>query len=448
MTTTVADDSHRHTWANIDGEVANSVNSWGGLRHTTADGYIDFGPANTQHAHIYTDRPNFYFNKELLVNSNKVWNAGNDGSGSGLDADLLDGQHGSYYTGYTDTAIANLVASAPATLDTLNELAAALGDDPNFATTVTNSIATKLNSSAYTAADVLTKIKTVDGSGSGLDADTVDGLHASTTRNSANTIPVRDANGYLNLGWINTTSGNTTTASSDYYVNTNDGYIRKKTLANVRSEIMGVSSGSSFLRSDANDTFSGALTSSSRDAGIFGAYDSTKTDQIWSMGTTYRNSSTGANFGNLYGLAYKHTNNATGGTMAGGHQMVWCQAGTGYAAMGSNIWTSGNVTAYSDIRVKTNLEVIPNALEKVKQLNGYTFDRTDVKYDEDGEPLVPIRQTGVVAQEVLKVLPEAVTGDEENHYSVAYGNMVGLLIEAIKEQQAQIDELKSRLEDN
>lgn len=78
------------------------------------------------------------------IGGSTAWHASNDGSGSGLDADLLDGQQGSYYTGYTDTAIANLVASAPGTLDTLNELAAALGDDPNFATTVTNSIATKL----------------------------------------------------------------------------------------------------------------------------------------------------------------------------------------------------------------------------------------------------------------------------------------------------------------
>ena len=61
-----------------------------------------------------------------------------------VDADTLDGQHGSYYTGYTDTAVANLVDSAPSTLDTLNELAAALGDDANFSTTVTNSIATKM----------------------------------------------------------------------------------------------------------------------------------------------------------------------------------------------------------------------------------------------------------------------------------------------------------------
>ena len=67
-----------------------------------------------------------------------------DGASSGLDADLLDGQHGSYYTNYADTAVANLADSAPATLNTLNELAAALGDDASFSTTVTNSIATKL----------------------------------------------------------------------------------------------------------------------------------------------------------------------------------------------------------------------------------------------------------------------------------------------------------------
>ena len=133
-----------------------------------------------------------------------------------VDADTLDGQHGSYYTGYTDTAIANLVDTAPATLDTLNELAAALGDDPNFATTVTNNIATKVSKAGdtmtgdltvpniitpglvdgrdvsvdgakldgieagatgdQTAGEILTALLTVDGSGSGLDADTLDGL--------------------------------------------------------------------------------------------------------------------------------------------------------------------------------------------------------------------------------------------------------------------------------
>ena len=194
-------------------------------------------------------------------------------------------------------------------------------------------------------------------------------------------------------------------------------------------------------------TLRGSLVvpSDKRGYGMFGTYSSYKTQSIWSMGTAYRSHDAGSNFGNLYGLAYKHTNNGTGGTMAGGHMMVWCQNGTPYAAMGSNIWTSGNVTAYSDRRVKTNLELIPNALEKVQKLNGYTFDRTDVKHNELGEVIGAVRQTGVVAQEVLEVLPEAVTGSEEEHYSVAYGNMVGLLIEAIKEQQTQIEELSSQI---
>jgi len=99
---------------------------------------------------------------------------------------------------------------------------------------------------------------------------------------------------------------------------------------------------------------------------------------------------------------------------------------------------NGNVTAYSDIRVKKNIKVIGNALYKVQQLRGVTFDRTD---DERIG-----RQTGVIAQEVLKVLPEAVLGSEETQYSVAYGNMVGLLIEAIKEQQAIIDSQEARLQ--
>ena len=69
-----------------------------------------------------------------------------------VDADTLDGQHGSYYTGYADTAVANLVDSAPGTLDTLNELAAALGDDPNFATTTANNIASKANNTITVSA--------------------------------------------------------------------------------------------------------------------------------------------------------------------------------------------------------------------------------------------------------------------------------------------------------
>jgi hypothetical protein len=88
---------------------------------------------------------------------------------------------------------------------------------------------------------------------------------------------------------------------------------------------------------------------------------------------------------------------------------------------GGDITAAGDVTAFSDRRLKTEIKPIESALEKVKKLSGYT-------YIKDGR-----RSTGVVAQEVLEVLPEVVHGGEETMYSVAYGNMVGLLIEAIKE---------------
>lgn len=99
---------------------------------------------------------------------------------------------------------------------------------------------------------------------------------------------------------------------------------------------------------------------------------------------------------------------------------------------------TGNVTAYSDIRLKENIEVIDDALGKVKQLRGVTFDRIDE--DDLG------RQTGLIAQEVEEVLPEAVITleDEMQTKSVAYGNMVGLLVEAVKELSARIEELESR----
>jgi tetrahydromethanopterin S-methyltransferase subunit G len=84
-----------------------------------------------------------------------------------------------------------------------------------------------------------------------------------------------------------------------------------------------------------------------------------------------------------------------------------------------------------------NIKVIENALEKVQDLNGYTFERIDIDVG---------RQTGVIAQEVMHVLPEAVSFTEEGNYTVAYGNMVGLLIESIKELNSQVTTLKAELE--
>jgi hypothetical protein len=102
--------------------------------------------------------------------------------------------------------------------------------------------------------------------------------------------------------------------------------------------------------------------------------------------------------------------------------------------MNGNYTATGDVTAYSDVKLKENIENIPDAINKVKQIRGVTFTRND---QEDKEK----RHTGVIAQEVQEVLPEVITTDSEGIKAVAYGNMVGLLIEAIKEQQTQIDKL-------
>jgi hypothetical protein len=116
-----------------------------------------------------------------------------------------------------------------------------------------------------------------------------------------------------------------------------------------------------------------------------------------------------------------------GGWSAGSVKHTWDMSG--------NYTAAGNVTAYSDERLKSDIHTIPNALEKLTSLRG-------VNYIKDGK-----ESTGVIAQEVEKVLPQVVhtAEDEMQTKSVAYGNMVGLLIEAVKELKAEVDQLKEQI---
>ena len=285
-------------------------------------------------------------------------------------------------TAYVRTAVAGVVDSAPAALDTLNELAAALGDDANFATTTSNSIGTKLPKSGgqmtgnitmsgsqtvdgrdlsvdgakldgiesgatadQSASEILTLIKTVDGAGSGLDADTLDGISSgSFVRNNSGAQSIA---GNLTVG--------TGTASYIYMADSDHG---SRSIHNNSNQI-------GFLKQDGN----------------WGAY---------------------------------------------------CDDNGNWTA-------SGNVTAYSDARLKTNVNTINDALSIVGKLRGVSFD-----WKESGEHSI-----GVIAQEVEKVLPELVvtsqvldpTGESEVK-SVDYGKIVGVLINAINELKAEVDELK------
>lgn len=100
-----------------------------------------------------------------------------------------------------------------------------------------------------------------------------------------------------------------------------------------------------------------------------------------------------------------------------------------------DLTATGNVTAYSDARLKENVETIDNALNKVCNLRG-------VSYSKDGK-----KGIGVIAQEVEEVIPEVVgtLDDKDATRTVAYGNIVGVLIEAIKEQQQQIEDLTAKV---
>ena len=109
-------------------------------------------------------------------------------------------------------------------------------------------------------------------------------------------------------------------------------------------------------------------------------------------------------------------------------------SGTTFYMSGSysgNFTATGNITAYSDERLKSNIETISGALDKVNALRG-------VSYTKDGENSI-----GVIAQEVQKVIPEVVQ-DNEEYLSVAYGNLVGVLIEAVKELSAEVEALKAK----
>ena len=291
-------------------------------------------------------------------------------------------------TAYVRSAVAGVVDSAPAALDTLNELAAALGDDANFATTTANSIGTKLPLAGgqmtgnitfsgsqtvdgrdlsadgakldgiqagatddQSAAEILTAIKTVDGSGSGLDADTLDGLHGTG------------------------------------FVKTNDG---------------------------AQD-INGSLTC----------------DDVVVAGAMLHEGDTNTL---VHFTANDEISMKTNGTTR-------LRAHNSGVDVTGALVASGNVTAFSDARLKTDISTINDALGIVEKLRGVSY-----KWLKNGSEGI-----GVIAQEVEQVIPEVVltnvntdpsTGETTEIKSVDYGNIVGVLINAINELKAEVDELK------
>jgi hypothetical protein len=430
---------------------------------------------------------------------------------------------------YVDTALANLIDSAPGALDTLNELAAAIGDDANFAATVTNSLATKVDKINITGATVgsSTQIPVITYNAQGQITSTtttaVAGIDSVTFTNGTLTIAAGDGTNY------------TTDFDARYFTETeaNANFLGINAKAADADLFDGLNS-TQFLRSDTSGTYSGGvLTFTGGDPLQFDlASTASTTDQsairwhidsvikahvglsgdanrvtdgsisgdfciktnnpsnkvLISSGGTLANTlvvtSTGIGIGTtspskkldirggdvtIYGgvdgynadseevRLWLGNNNAHVGAMfnyglffdpgnSAGKAMMIRQS-TGYVGINDitpsyhldvngTIRATGDVISDSDRRLKSEIKPITNAVDTVKALSGKS-------YIKDDKPNI-----GLIAQEVEEVMPFMVhtASDEIGTKSVNYQNMVALLIEAVKEQQEQIDELKRMLE--
>jgi len=290
-----------------------------------------------------------------------------------------------------------------------------------------------------TASEIMTAIKTVDGASSGLDADLLDGQEGSYY------YPASNPNGYTaSVGTItNVTAGNglsgggssgaitishsdtSTQASSN---NSGRTYIQDITLDDY-GHVTGIATATeTVVNTDTNTTYTAN-----------GSYGLTLVGTEFRLETDQRiaDSTSDIKIGNLHDFTYFDASVGIRWYTAAAEEMRLTNTG--------DLHVDGDVIAYSttisDERLKTDITKIDSALEKVGQLNGYTFT-----YKADGK-----QSAGVIAQEVEKVLPSAVTekelplktDDGVSYKTVQYDQLVGLLIEAVNELSNRVKVLEA-----
>ncbi|MHC1703652.1 MAG: tail fiber domain-containing protein [Tenuifilaceae bacterium] len=221
-------------------------------------------------------------------------------------------------------------------------------------------------------------------------------------------------------------------------------------------------------------TTSTLLTASSDDPAIIGEHNVTSNYGVgvqgiggWKGVEALTLSTSGSSYGvytravgvNTSGINYGIYSEATGGTSNYGVYGIASGGTTNYAGyFAGDVTVTGTFSNPSDKNLKKNINPLSGALKKVLKLQAVTYDwKTDMELSEmksksktDKKGLVnrfnfPTgTQIGVIAQEVEKIFPELVKTDGDGLKSVDYVKIVPLLIEAIKEQQQQIDELKAK----
>lgn len=394
-------------------------------RFQTPSGYIDIGPKNSGTCHIYTDRPSFYFNKDLIVNGSTVLNTSN--------APRAANSYVMFYEGFTLNADS---MSTNSTGFTYSNGAPWTGPVARFSTGGGYDL--WLNAS-------------YGGNGTGLSYRTRNG--DAGTYNSWHRIysdsyrPYADDSGTTGQRSFNYLYASSYLESGGavygtiFYDNNNRGYYMDPDGTSQLSSIytnnwVRVQGDSGVYSQDYGGHLRRPVNASHGTWEIFGynkngyagmnVYD----PQGYNNNYMHESGNGGLYQQNGNGWIFYHSRgNACFGVMTSSTSSSY------KLYVGGSIYAEGDIVAYSDRRKKENIVTVDNALNTVNKLRGVYYNRID----DDSKK----RQIGVIAQEIQEVLPEVVTHAKDvDEYGVSYGNITGLLIEAIKEQQQQIEELK------
>jgi hypothetical protein len=169
-----------------------------------------------------------------------------------------------------------------------------------------------------------------------------------------------------------------------------------------------------------------------------GSFDGTATNTVSSGKLVFNDGSNGGGGSAYFGTGEDVQFYDNGSTMYmdfdAGHDLLMREGTTTRFTFdtGTGQLTATDFNSTSDESLKENVETIENALAKVINMRGVTYN-----WKENAQP-----GTGVIAQEVEQVIPQVITENDDGIKHVQYGNLVGVLIEAIKEQQSQIEELR------
>ena len=383
--------------------------------------YIRFLEGSTERAYLqFNSDGNIYLwnqehNKGLRLGSQpyffdgsyrQIWHEGNDGSGSGLNADKLDGVEGSGYMGKTGNNYWNVNAwlemSSSHGLYYPNNYNYHLQLDGQYLYIQNNqsSNGIKINCDSATRGFVYV--------------------------NNSNQLGFLDENGNWSLRTHR--SGNTCTLMDQHFnSDTNETYDLGTTSARWKSVH------AKFLHFGSSSRYLGPVTGHYGTVQVNGeGSNNWEGFSIDGRAVFMHDGSTATGLFNDVDnewLIHCTHNGAVKLYHNGGVRAE--TSSSGFYVHGT-ITATSNITAYSDARLKTNVKTIDNALDIVDQLRGVSFD-----WKESGEHSI-----GVIAQEVEEVLPEIVVEDEEEVKTVDYGKMVGVLINAIKELKAEVKELK------